>query len=78
MELKSKFIIVSILVTFDPQRKIIFETDVSDFVIRVCLGQLDDKGILYPVVYYSRKMTPAELNYDVHDKELLVIVVVCE
>ncbi|CAD0056184.1 unnamed protein product [Aureobasidium pullulans] len=28
----------------------------------------------HPVAYYSRKMTPAEQNYDIHDKELLAIV----
>ena len=27
-----------------------------------------------PVAYWSRKMTPAEKNYDVHDKELLALV----
>jgi hypothetical protein len=26
------------------------------------------------VAYYSRKMTPAEQNYDIHNKELLAIV----
>jgi hypothetical protein len=49
-----------------------------DFAIRACLRQLNDKGVLYSVVYYLRKMTPAELNYDVHNKELLAIVVACE
>jgi hypothetical protein len=78
MELKSKFTTTPILATFDPQRKIILETDASDFTIGTCLRQLDDKKILHPVVYYSRKITPAELNYDIHDKELLAIVVACE
>ena len=27
-------------------------------------------------MYYSRKLTPLELNYDIYDKELLVIVAV--
>lgn len=28
----------------------------------------------HPLAYYSYKMTPTELNYDIHDKELLAIV----
>ena len=28
------------------------------------------------VIYYSRKMTPLELNYNIYNKELLIIVVV--
>lgn len=30
--------------------------------------------MLHPVAYYSRKFTPAEINYEVHDKELLAVV----
>ena len=33
-------------------------------------------GIWHSVAYYSRKMTPLELNYDIYDKELLGIVAV--
>jgi hypothetical protein len=28
-----------------------------------------------PVTFHSRKLIQAELNYDIHDKELLAIVV---
>jgi hypothetical protein len=76
--LKERFTTAPILVTFDPERRIILETDASDFAIGACLGQLDEQGKLRPVAYYSRKLSPAELNYDVHDKELLAIVVACE
>ena len=77
-KLKESFVTAPILATFDPMRKIILETDASDFAIGACLGQLDEEGKLRPVAYYSRKLTPAELNYDVHDKELLAIVVAFE
>ncbi|KFY08231.1 hypothetical protein V491_08457, partial [Pseudogymnoascus sp. VKM F-3775] len=73
-ELKAKFTEAPILVTFDPARKIVLETDASDFAIGACLSQPDDRGKHKPVAYYSRKMSPAELNYDIHDKELLAIV----
>ncbi|OBT81095.1 hypothetical protein VE02_10352 [Pseudogymnoascus sp. 03VT05] len=74
-ELKTKFTEAPILATFDPVKKIILETDSSDFVIRACLNQPDENGKFKPIAYYSRKLSPTELNYDIHDKELLAIVV---
>ena len=38
----------------------------------------DDPAILHPVAFYSRKLEPAEINYDVHDKELLAIICALE
>ena len=38
------------------------------------LSQPDEKKRLYPIIFYSRKFIAPELNYDIHDKELLVIV----
>lgn len=77
-KLKTKFTEAPILVTFDPSKRIVLETDSSDYAIGACLNQPDDKGKLRPVAYYSRKLSPAELNYDIHDKELLAIVVAFE
>ena len=54
----------------------VLETDASDFAVGAVLSQpvdssnLDD---LHPVGFFSRKMLPAEVNYNVHDKELLAI-----
>jgi hypothetical protein len=42
------------------------------------LNQLDENGRFKPIAYYSRKLSPTELNYDIHDKELLAIVVAFE
>jgi hypothetical protein len=38
------------------------------------LSQYNNKGVLHPVAFYSKKMTPAECNYKIYDKELLAIV----
>jgi len=73
-ELKTSFSTEPILVIFNLKKPVTVETDVSDKAIRACLSQLDDKAKLRPVAYLSRKMAPAELNYKVHDKELLAIV----
>ncbi|CAD0052049.1 unnamed protein product [Aureobasidium pullulans] len=58
---------------FDSGKLVHIETDASDRAIGACLMQ-DHEGKRHPVAYYSRKMTPAEQNYDIHDKELLAIV----
>ena len=50
------------------------EIDISDFVLGVYLVQKYLDG-WYLVIYYSYKMTPPELNYDIYNKELLGIVV---
>ncbi|KAM0712543.1 hypothetical protein Q7P37_011640 [Cladosporium fusiforme] len=73
-ELKTRFSTGPILVIYDPTKSVTVETDASDYAIGACLSQPDEKGKLRPVAYLSRKMTPAELNYEIHDKELLAIV----
>ncbi len=73
-ELKKKFTTAPILASFDPTKRITIETDASDLALGSCLSQPDDQGRKRPVAYRSRKFTGPELNYDVHDKELLAIV----
>ena len=57
---------------------IILKTDSSNFAIRACLNQLDKNSKPKPIAYYSRKLSPVELNYDIYDKELIAIVVAFE
>ena len=52
----------------------IIETDASDFAIGAVLSQRDEENRLHPVAFHSRKFQPAEINYEIHDKELLAIV----
>jgi hypothetical protein len=56
------------------EREIILETDASDYVSARVLSQYDDEGLLYPVAFFSKKYSPAECNYEIYDKELLVII----
>jgi hypothetical protein len=63
-----------ILAIFDPEKEAVLETDASDYAIGAYLTQKGVDGRERPVAYYSRKMTGPELNYDIHDKELLAIV----
>ena len=52
---------------------IVVKIDVLDFILGIYLVQkYPDRW--YLVVYYSYKMTPLELNYNIYNKELLGIV----
>lgn len=73
-DLRQRFEKEPILVHYDPEKPCFVETDASDRAIGARVSQPDEKGRLCSIAYYSRKLTPAELNYDIHDKELLAIV----
>ena len=71
--LKEAFTQAPILKHFDPELPIQIEADASDFALGAVLSQYHEPR-WHPVAYHSRKMTPAELNYEIYDKELLAIV----
>ena len=50
------------------------EADASDYALGSILSHTNLAGVLHPICYYSRKLTPAELNYPIYDKELLAVV----
>ncbi|PRP82731.1 hypothetical protein PROFUN_09816, partial [Planoprotostelium fungivorum] len=72
-DLKEAFVTADVCRHFDPSLPIVLETDASDFAISGVLSQRHKDGV-HPVGFMSRKMQPAELNYDTHDKELLAII----
>ncbi len=51
-----------------------FEMNASDYIIDIYISQSNNKERLRSIIFYSRKMISAELNYEIHDKELLIIV----
>ena len=48
--------------------------DLLDFVLGAYIVQKYKDGIQHLVVYYSRKLTPLKLNYNIYNKELLAII----
>jgi RNase H-like domain found in reverse transcriptase len=50
------------------------KTNTLDYIISICISQPNPEGRLRLVVFYSRKMILTELNYEIHDKELLAII----
>ena len=71
--LREVFTTAPVLQLFNWDLETRVETDASDYAIGACLSQKHEKN-WKPIAFYSRKMTAPELNYDVHDKELLAIV----
>ena len=59
---------------FNLVKKIIIEIDANRIVLNAISSQLDEKNRLYSVIFYSKKFTTLELNYNIHDKELLTII----
>lgn len=72
--LKRCFTAFPVLRHFNPHAPCTLSTDASDFALSGVLQQPDDDDLLHPIAFYSRKFSPAEINYEVHDKELLGIV----
>ena len=74
IRLKKIFASEPVLAQWDPDRDTIVETDCSGFALGGCLSQLDQNGCIRPIAYYSRRLNSAEVNYPIHDKEMLAIV----
>ncbi|MBW0534394.1 hypothetical protein O181_074109 [Austropuccinia psidii MF-1] len=71
--LKEAFTTAPILSHFNPSLPTIVETDSSDYSLGAVLSQVNQSGN-NPIAFDSRKLLQAELNYEIHGKELLGIV----
>jgi len=66
-----------VLGIFDFEKEVYVYTDASDYAIGAEISQVNNQnGKLRPVLFYSRRLTPAEENYSTSDKEMLAIVTV--
>ena len=63
-----------ILVQFDPELRTVLETDASGYCIGGAQFQYGADGLQRPCAFFSKKMAPAEANYEIYDKEMLAIV----
>ena len=58
----------------DPTKPCVIEPDALDYALGAVCSQYDDEGRLHPIAFYSCKLLPAEMNYQIYDKELLAII----
>ncbi|GJP60900.1 hypothetical protein CLOP_g18114 [Closterium sp. NIES-67] len=63
-----------VLILPDPERDYVIEADASNQAVGAVLMQDQGNG-LQPIAYLSKKLDEAELNYPIHDKEALTIVI---
>ena len=62
-----------VLAQWKPDCQIIVKTDASDYALAAILSIQDTDSEVHPVAFKLWTFTRSELNYDVHDKELLAI-----
>jgi len=74
LKLKEIFTKGPLLRHFNQEKRCIIETDASKTAIGAICSQECEDGLVRPIAYYSRSLTPAERNYHVHDTELLAII----
>ncbi|KAI1007317.1 hypothetical protein K3495_g897 [Podosphaera aphanis] len=73
-DLKHKLINAPVLAHYNPEAESRLETDASDGVIAAVFSQFSPDNQWHPVAFFSKTMAPAELNYEIHDKEMLAII----
>ena len=71
-ELKVVFTSAFTLTYWNPNAPLLVETNISDYAIAAILLIYIEKEV-YPIAFHSRTLNLVELNYDVHNKELLAI-----
>jgi len=73
-DLKQQVTAVLILKHFNSTKEAILKTDFLNYVNDDILSQYNDEEILHSVIFYSKNMILAECNYEIYDKELLIII----
>ncbi len=72
--LKSRFISAPVLCLPDPERQFIVDVDASEVGVGAVLSQRsprDEK--VHPCAFFSHRLSPAERNYDIGNRELLAV-----
>jgi len=72
--LKKQVSSISVLRHFDLKRQAILKIDALNYVKDEILSQYDDEKVFHSMIFYSKSMILAEINYHIYDKKLLVII----
>ena len=70
---KSAFTSAPVLMSWEPDKPLIVETDASDYALCAILSISSDSSDIHPIAFHSHTFTSPKQNYDTHYKELLTI-----
>ncbi len=73
-ELKQQMMTAFVLKHFNLIKEAILKTNFLNYVNDEVLSQYDDEDILHSMIFYSKNMILTECNYEIYDKELLIII----
>ncbi len=71
---KKVFTFKIILCHYNSNHKIVIKINTSNYVFKNILFQYDENKILHSVTYFLKKHNSIECNYEIYDKEFMIIV----
>jgi len=72
--LKKVFTFKIILCHYNSDHKIVIEINALNYVFKDILSQYNENEVLHSVAYFFKKHNSVECNYEIYDKELMIIV----
>ncbi len=72
--LKKQISFASVLCHFNFKRQTILKINALNYVKDEILSQYNDENVLHSMIFYSKSMILAEINYHIYDKKLLIII----
>ena len=73
-ELKKRFTTELVLAVPDRNQEMRVEADALDYATGGTLSVKGTNGKWRPVAFISKSLSPAERNYEIHDKEMLAVI----
>jgi len=64
----------SVIKYYSPFQDTCMETDASDGVVARVLNQLQDNRTWKLVAFFLKTISPAEMRYEIHNKEMLAVI----
>ncbi len=71
---KKVFTFKIILCHYNSDHKIVIKINALNYVFEDILSQYDENEIFHSVAYFSKKHNSIECNYEIYDKEFIIIV----
>ena len=52
----------------------IIKANLANYITGGILYQYNKDRVLYPIIYFLKRLNPAKYNYEIYNKELLAII----